>query len=108
MHNIASRGSVVFVSRSWEHLYFDPVDRYTVGTAVKTSFASLIVCTCVELFLNYKRVFTSSLQNMYKWKVFLRVVGNSPLVDLGECNSGWLRRHAVIGVLHFTALRSAI
>jgi len=46
---------------SWGRTSLDPLDRYTVGSAMKSaSFASQIVHTYIELFLSYKRLFTST------------------------------------------------
>ena len=46
---------------SWGRTSLDPLDRYTVGTAMKSaSFTSQIVYTYIELFLSYKRLFTST------------------------------------------------
>ena len=43
----------------WGQPSLDPLDQYTVGTAIKSaSFASHIVYTYIELFLSYKRLFT--------------------------------------------------
>ena len=48
-------------SLSWGRTSLDPLDRYTVGTAIKSaSFTSQIVYTYIELFLSYKRLFTST------------------------------------------------
>ena len=46
---------------SWGRTSLDPLDRYTVGSTMKSaSFASQIVYTYIELFLSYKRLFTST------------------------------------------------
>ena len=41
---------------SWGRTSLDPLDRYTVGSAI----ASQIVYTYIELFISYKRLFTST------------------------------------------------
>ena len=58
----------------------DPLDRYTVGTAIKSaSFASQIVYTYNELFLSYKRLFTSTPEDVKLDGLLRRVMGDAPI-----------------------------
>ena len=65
---------------SWGRTSLDPVDRYTVGTAIKSaSFASQIVYTYIELFLSYKRLFTSTPEDVKLDSLLRRVMGDAPI-----------------------------
>ena len=65
---------------SWGRTSLDPLDRYTVGTAIKSaSFASQIVYTYIELFLSYKRLFTSTPEDVKLDGLLRRVMGDAPI-----------------------------
>ena len=59
----------------------DPLGRYTVGTAIKSaSFVSHVVYTYIELFLSYKRLFTStSRRRKIGCSSSRRVMGDAPI-----------------------------
>ena len=65
---------------SWGRTSLDPLDRYTVGTAIKSaSFASQIVYTYIELFLSYKRLFTNTPEDVKLDGLLRRVMGDAPI-----------------------------
>ena len=58
------------------YTFLDPLDQYTVGTAIKSaSFASQIVYTYIKPVLSYKRLFTSTPRR----RLLRRVMGDAPI-----------------------------
>ena len=69
-----------FFRLSWGRTSPDPPDQYTVGTAIKSaSFASQTVYTYIELFLSYKRLLTSTPEDVKFDGLLRRVMGNAPI-----------------------------
>ena len=65
---------------SWGRTSLDPLDRYTVGTAMKSaSFTSQIVYTYIEPVLSYKRLFTSTPEDVKLDGLIRRVMGDAPI-----------------------------